>query len=52
LVRLHHVLVADPDNRIIFHLKSPSRASPTGYASMSRFVPREKLRNAGWFIAR
>jgi hypothetical protein len=40
LVGLHNVLVADPDNRIIFfHVKSPSCPSPTGYAMMSRIVP-------------
>jgi hypothetical protein len=52
VVGLHDIFVADPDNRIIFHVRSPSCPSPTGYAKMSRIVPTEKLRKAGWFIAR
>jgi hypothetical protein len=51
-IGLHDVFVADPDNRIIFHARSPSCPGPEDQVSMSRIVAREKLPNADWFIAR
>jgi hypothetical protein len=54
VVGLHDVLIAYPDNRIIFHWQSPSCPSPTGYANMSRIVPRKKLQKItkGWLVYR
>ena len=39
VVRLHDIFVADPENRIIFHVAIPKLPEPDGIRDLSRIVP-------------